>query len=379
VNWGFSPYAVKNIRPKGWFNIFIQMENNSVSTLKMSDLIDGLVGFVKALFASWKQALVVIVVCSLVATAYFLIQKPKYEGTASFILEEKSSMGGGLSGLASQFGVDIGGLAGSAGLFAGDNILDILKSRTIIDKVLLSKVDSSDAANKNTLADLYLDWSHQKNKWSDRADLANISFANCLPGTPHSRLQDSVLFVMYKRLTKKHVTVERINKKGSIIEVMTTSQSEVFSKLFSERLVSETMKMYIDIKTGTAARSILRLEKRSDSLMEILNSKSYKSASLQVLDANIAYKSTAVPVEVSQRDKTVTYALYTEVMKNLEASRMALAGQTPIINLLDSSKYPLEDQKYPFLILLAIGVAAGLLIHFAVVFISYHPETSSIS
>ncbi len=355
------------------------MENNTVSTLKMSDLIDGLVGFINALFASWKQAMLVILACCIVTSAYYFIQKPKYEGTASFILEEKSSMGGGLSGLASQFGVDIGGLTGSAGLFAGDNILDILKSRTIIDKVLLSKVDSANAVNKNTLADLYLDWSGQKNKWANKAELSNISFTNCEPGKPHSRLQDSVLFVIYKRLTKKNITVERINKKGSIIEVMTTSQSEVFSKLFSERLVAETMKMYIDIKTGTAARSILRLEKRSDSLMEILNSKSYKSASLQVLDANIAYKSTSVPVEVSQRDKTVTYALYTEVMKNLEASRMALAGQTPIINLLDSSKYPLEDQKYSFLILLAMGIGAGLLIHFAVVFISYNPQPSSIS
>jgi hypothetical protein len=131
------------------------------------------------------------------------------------------------------------------------------------------------------------------------------------------------------------------------------------------------MKMYIDIKTGTAARSILRLEKRSDSLMEILNSKSYKSASLQVLDANIAYKSTAVPVEVSQRDKTVTYALYTEVMKNLEASRMALAGQTPIINLLDSSKYPLEDQRQPFILLLLLGMVIGFVFHFIIIFFSY--------
>lgn len=348
-------------------------------TLKMSDLIDGIVGFIKTFFATWKQAFLLMIVCCAFTTAYYFIQKPKYEGAASFILEEKSSMGGGLSGLASQFGVDIGGLSGSSGLFAGDNILEILKSRTIIDRVLLSKVDSTNALNKNTLADLYLDWTNQKNKWMNRADLANISFANCVPGKANTRLQDSILFLIYKKLTKKHVTVERVNKKGSIIEVMTTSQSEIFSKLFSERLVAETMKMYLDIKTGTAARSILRLEKRSDSLMEILNSKSYKSASLQVLDANIAYKSTAVPVEVSQRDKSVTYALYTEVMKNLEASRMALAGQTPIINLLDSSKYPLEDQKYSFLILLGIGIAAGLLINFAVVFISYHPQTSSIS
>ncbi len=352
------------------------MENNTVATLKMGDLMNGVVDFFKALIASWKQALFLMIACVLLATIYYFIQKPKYEGTASFILEEKgSSMGGSLSGLASQFGVDIGSLTGSAGLFAGDNILDILKSRTIIEKVLLSKIDSSNTNIK--LADLYLDWSKLKSKWADKEGLANLSFDNCAPGKPNSRLQDSVLFVIYQKLSKKNITVERINKKGSIIEVTTVSQSEVFSKLFSERLVAETMKMYIDIKTGTAQKNIHRLEQRSDSLMQVLNSKSFKSASLQVLDANIAYKSAAVPVEVSQRDKTVTYALYTEIMKNLEASRMALAGQTPIINLLDNSKYPLEDQKFSFGILLAIGIIAGLLINFVIVFVTYQPKPSS--
>ena len=348
------------------------MENKPVSTLNMSDLINEVLGFVKALLASWKLALLLIIVCCFVATAYYFFQKPKYEGSASFILEEKgSSMGGGLSGLASQFGVDIGSLSGSAGLFAGDNILDIMKSRTIIEKVLLSKVDSTQAANKNTLADLYLDFNQLKKKWASRADLANLSFANVVPGTATTRLQDSVLFQIYQQLTKKNITVERLNKKGSIIEVATTTANEVFSKLFSERLVTETMKMYIDIKTSTAAKNIQRLERRSDSLMVVLNSKSFKSASLQVLDANIAYKSAAVPVEVTQRDKTVTYALYSEVMKNLEASRMALAGQTPIINLLDNSKYPLEDQRKPLSLLLFAGVALGLAAFFVIAFFNY--------
>ncbi|MEI8074777.1 MAG: Wzz/FepE/Etk N-terminal domain-containing protein [Bacteroidota bacterium] len=348
------------------------MENKLVSTLNMSDLINEVLGFVKALLASWKLALLLIIVCCFVATAYYFFQKPKYEGSASFILEEKgSSMGGGLSGLASQFGVDIGSLSGSAGLFAGDNILDIMKSRTIIEKVLLSKVDSTQAANKNTLADLYLDFNQLKKKWASRADLANLSFANVVPGTATTRLQDSVLFQIYQQLTKKNITVERLNKKGSIIEVATTTANEVFSKLFSERLVTETMKMYIDIKTSTAAKNIQRLERRSDSLMVVLNSKSFKSASLQVLDANIAYKSAAVPVEVTQRDKTVTYALYSEVMKNLEASRMALAGQTPIINLLDNSKYPLEDQRKPLSLLLFAGVALGLAAFFVIAFFNY--------
>ena len=348
------------------------MENKqSVPTLKMNDLLTEAAAFGRFLLSKTKLFLICIVAGLSLAGAYSFIQGPEFSGKASFILEEKSSMGGGLSGLASQFGFDIGGLTGSAGLFAGDNILDIIKSRTIVENVLLTKLDSTKGAGSATLADSFLDWSKLRKKWAKQEQLAAISFADCTPGKARTRLQDSALLVIYQKLTKKHLTVERLNKKGSIIEVVTKSSNEQFATLFTERLVLETMRMYVDLKTSVANRNIQRMETRSDSLMQLLNSKSYKSASLQVLDANVAYKAAAVPVEVTQRDKTVTYALYTEVMKNLEASRMAMAGQTPVINMLDHASSPLEDQQKALWIVLLLGAVAGFGIAFLIAFYTY--------
>lgn len=335
----------------------------SMQTVKMSELLDGASRFFTFVLAKIKLAIVCIVIGATMALLWSLLQKPKYEGKVSFILEEKSSgMGAGLSGLASQFGFDIGSLTGSAGLFAGDNILDILKSRTIIEKVLLSRIDSTAKKQTPTLADNFLTWGNLS---------VTCNYENTIPNQPNSRLQDSVLLLIYQKLIKKNLSVERLNKKGSIIEVNTVSPNETFSKLFTERLVMETIKMYVDIRTSVAAKNIYRLEMQSDSLMRLLNAKSYKSASLQVLDANAAFKATAVPVEVSQREKSVTYALYSEVMKNLEASKMALAGQTPVINLLDRAKYPLENKALPLWKVLLIGAFGGILLFGAFVFITY--------
>ncbi|MDP1842091.1 MAG: hypothetical protein Q8K64_01635 [Sediminibacterium sp.] len=351
--------------------------NNTIPTLNMNDLINGVLHFIGFLLSKIKLALVLVIIGLGIAFIYNLIQEPKYAAKVSFILEEKSSgMGGSLSGIASQFGFDIGGLTGSAGLFAGDNVLDILRSRTIIEKVLLTRVDTITNVKGATLADLYLNFSGLQKKWKNKAGLADINFNNTILGKPNTRLQDSVLLVIYKKLTKKQVTVERINKKGSIIAVETTTPNEVFAKLFTERLVLETMRMYVDLKTSVASRNIRRLEQRADSLMDLLNTKSYKNANLQVLDANIAYKSSAVPIELSQRDKTVTYSLYTEVIKNLEASRMAMAGQTPVINLLDTAKYPLENQQISLLKLLLGGAAAGFLLFVLICFFNYKGESN---
>lgn len=351
--------------------------SSSVPKLKVDDVLTELQAFLVFLFSKKKLFFVCIILGLITAFIYSIFQQPKFEAKASFILEEKTGgVGAGLSGLASQFGFDVGSLTGSVGLFAGDNILEIIKSRTIIEKVLLTKVDSSESIkqqtnNSETLADVYLQCSKLKQKWSNKEGLSSINFSSVSNEKPNSRLQDSVLLVIYNKIIKNNITVERLNKKGSIFQISTISSSEVFSKLFTERLVLETIRLYVDLKTSVSTRNIARLETRSDSLMKLLNATSYKSAALQVLDANAAFKTTTVPVEVSQRDKSVTYALYSEVMKNLEASRMGLANQTPVINMLDQAKYPLENQARTLWLLLLIGAIGGFVIAFSIVFYQY--------
>ena len=269
--------------------------------------------------ANWKKALLVFVSCIALSIAYYFYQKPKYEAITTFILEEKSS-GGGLSGLASQIGLDIGGLIGGGSVFAGDNILDILQSKAILQKVLVSKVDPSDSLNQK---------------------------------------QDSVINEIREYLLKKSLSVDRANKKGSIIKVQVNASNPVFARLLADRLVIEASKMFLSIRTGNALANIDRLQKRADSLLVLLNSKSYNAASTQLLDANPGMKVAGIPTEIAMRDKTVISTVYVEVMKNLEASKMLLSQQTPAIQILDKPSELLEDKRKSLLLLIIIGIAAG--------------------
>ena len=63
------------------------------------------------------------------AYAHFF-KEVQYTSKLTFAIEEKSGGGGSLLGLASQFGVDLGG--GGGGLFTSDNLLLLLKSNRII-------------------------------------------------------------------------------------------------------------------------------------------------------------------------------------------------------------------------------------------------------
>jgi hypothetical protein len=323
-------------------------------TIVLGDVIESM----KRFFSYLRSQFVLIALCAalgfILPLIYRAFQKPAYAASTTFILEEKSAAGGGLAGIASQVGLDLGSLGGGgSSVFTGDNILDIIKSRVIIEKVLLTPIAGNSG---KTLADLYIEFSGLKERLP-----APVSFASL---GAHSVYQDSVLYVMYEQIAKKNVTVDRLNKKGSIFKIVTISPNQVFSKNFAERLLKETTTYYVNVKTSSASANVKRLQARGGSLLRVLNAKSYNAASYQILDPNVAFKSMSVPAEVSSRDKSIVFSIYAEVTKNLEMSRIALVSQTPVIQLLDVPKYPLMDDRKSFVFLGFAGLFAGLLIGF---------------
>jgi hypothetical protein len=328
-------------------------------TIVLGDVIES----IKRFFSYLRSQFMLIALCAVVGLVlpliYRAMQKPAYAASTTFILEEKSAGGGGLAGIASQVGLDLGSLGSGSSLFTGDNILDIIKSRVIIEKVLLTPISGS--AGK-TLADLYLDFTGLGERLPAPVSFAILSDSAVAP--VHSVYQDSVLYVMYEQIAKKNVSVDRLNKKGSIFKIVTVSQNQVFSKNFAERLLKETTTYYVNVKTSTAAANVKRLQARGDSLLRVLNAKSYNAASFQILDPNVAFKSMSVPAEVSSRDKSIVFSIYAEVTKNLEMSRIALVSQTPVIQLLDVPKFPLMDDRKSYVFLGFAGLLAGLLVGF---------------
>jgi uncharacterized protein involved in exopolysaccharide biosynthesis len=266
-------------------------------------------------------------------------------------VEDKSGRGsGGLSGLASQFGIDAGGLTGGgAGLFDGDNVLEIIKSRGIIEKVLLTKMNN--AVNGQTIADYYIQISDFKSAFeSKNINSKSLNFIAIAEGTKHSVVQDSILYILYAEISK-NLTVEKRNKKSTIITLQVSSPDQVFSKTFAEELIKQTSDLYIDIKTGNLSKSIGKIQRKADSLQNSLVG-IYQNSFQINMSRN----------DLSERDKTFSSTLYAEVVKNLETLKLSLINQTPVIQVLDTPKLPLFDQRLPGRYFLVIGFAVGFLL-----------------
>ncbi len=353
--------------------------------IKLSDILTLIRKFMSYIMTKIRIFVVVTIISCLLSILFWFYQDDKYNAVATFIVEEGSSKSGGLSGIASQFGIDIGSLMGGGGasLFSGDNIFEIMKSRKIITKVLLSKDE-----NGQSLADLYIHF--KKVKLSKNFKFQDsVNFSKNPIDSNFKIYQDSILNIIYKNLIQNNINIEKLNKKSSIITVSVFSPNEKFSKLFIERLVKETSDLYIEIKVGNLSKSINKIQKKADSLENILQNISQKSSKLvlptqqKLFNENTAltlskenffseftYKNT-VPSEYVTRNRTVAFTLYGEVIKNLETLKISLVNQTPIIQVLDLPQFPLNNQKIRLYLILLFGLIVGIFISLGVILFMY--------
>ena len=296
----------------------------------------------------------------LVQSVSFL-KKPRYSAELTFVLEDsKGSALSSYAGLASQFGIDLGGASASSGVFSGDNIMEFLKSRLMVEKALLSPLIHNKKVQ--SLADYYIEFTEKRESWDNKAELKGLTFPITTGRSGLTMRQDSVLGVLYEEIVKNYLSVTKPDKTLSFISVKCTTKDPIFSKTFTERLVKEATDFYIMTKTQRSLKSVNTLQAKADSLEFLLNRKTFAVAAQQDLNFNPARNKAGVSNELLMRDKIMLQTMYGEVVKNLELSRMAMAQETPLIQVVDVPILPLKELKIGKIKAIIIGsFVAGFL------------------
>ena len=322
-----------------------KVSNNS-DEISLKELILKIREWWRYLLSKWLTILIAIAIGGAIGLTYSFFKKPVYKAELSFALQDEKS-GGGLSsalGLASQFGIDLGG-ADAGGEFSGDNLLELMKSRLMVEKTLLTAVPID--GRKETLAELYIDFNKLRDNWEGKPGLENIHF---LPDTDRSKFtlkQDSILGVFHNDLVKNNLIVDKIDKKLSIISISVSSKNELFSKYFAEVLEKGVSDFYIQTKTKKAAKNVAILQRQTDSVRQALNSAiSGVAMSADVNpNPNPSLQTLRVPSQRRQVDVQANTAILSELVKNLEMAKMSLLQETPLIQVIDRPILPLEKER----------------------------------
>ncbi|QEK52215.1 lipopolysaccharide biosynthesis protein [Pedobacter aquae] len=324
--------------------------NTAEDEISLKELILKLKEWYLYLLSKWKTILIAGILGGALGLAYAYMKKPVYTATTTFVLEEGES-GGGLgayAGIASMVGIDLGG--GGGGIFKGENILELYKSRKMIQETLLSQ--DTFEGKQQLLIDRYIEFNKLRESWKEKPELANLNFSADLKG--YNRLRDSLMGKIVENINNGVLSVSKPDKKLSIIKVDVVSKDELFAKSFADNIVAKVNQFYVETKTKKSIENVAILQYQTDSVRRVLNN-SIGGVAAEIdanPNTNPAFQKLRVGSQKKQMDVQAAGAVYEELVKNLELSKITLRQDKPLIQVIDEPVLPLKMDK--------IGKAKGI-------------------
>ena len=175
--------------------------------------------------------------------------------------------------------------------------------------------------------------------------IQEIHFLVDQPKSTFSYQQDSLLYITGLEFADNFIVAQRPDRKLNIFEVSVSSPDEKFTKVFTDRIVDETNKFYVEIRTKKAKETLDILEDRVATMKGNLNSSISNKAAAQDVNVNPAFSAGQVPVLKQQTNIQVYGAAYGEMFKNLELARFQYLNEIPLMQIIDPADYPMKKIK----------------------------------
>lgn len=337
----------------------------STNQFTLAEVIQNLRQWLAFFISQWKVLLIAGVLGLGGGALISVLKKPVFHAETSFVLEEGDGPGlGQMSGLASLVGVNLGSLGSTSGLFQGDNIMELYRSDRMIGESLLSPF-----SEEKLLIDRFVEFEKLDEKWASKVDFSALDFSKARD--QFSVTQDSVVQEISKLIRERQLSVAKPDRKLSIIQVSISSKDEAFAKVFNETLVNKVNTFYFETKTKKTGENLRILQTQADSVRAILdeNIGAYASAQDRVPNANPLLTSGTVESRKRQIDVQATAAVYQEIVKNLEIAKVNHRNNSPLIQIIDSPRFPLKRTEIRLVKGMVYGgVIAGLMTLFGLYF-----------
>lgn len=301
----------------------------------------------------WAKKWIVVVaglIGGVIGLIYAWNKKITYTAHYTFTVGGSSSTSPSLGGLSSLFNLGGGGMDA----FTGDNVLELLKSPTLMEKTLLSPVlYNGDSITFMEYA-LICDSTRaacEKEKESDngnpreKVSICDVTFPIGQDRATFTRAQDSILAQKANGFISHNVAVARRDKKLSFMEYSFYHTDEAFTKSFSEAHLKAVSDFYIDTKTALARKNVESFQSKADSVRKSLDQCFSRRAAYSDANRNANGQYLNVTQWKIDTDIQILSTTYTEMIKNIEMLKLNLAKETPLIQIIDEPRYPLPNDK----------------------------------
>tara|TARA_Y100001978_G_scaffold176450_2_gene169342 strand:- start:506 stop:1543 length:1038 start_codon:yes stop_codon:yes gene_type:complete len=328
---------------------------DKTNDISLKELLKIFSEYKSELFSNKKLIIFSVLFFCVLSLIFSTLIKSKYKADITFVVQSpvnESSNLKNLGNIASSFGFNVGG---SASTFSKENVIELFKSRRIIEATLLKSDDIKDKKNI-LLIDYYTNTNKLRNSkhWiEDKID--NIDFEI------KSNKRDSIISLFWNDIVEDNLQVSFNSKDASIITLSFIFQDQYFAKVFVENIIKEMEKIYVKYKTAQSRNTLDFIQNRADSVYFELQLAEEDYAKIQDINQRIVKFSGRLKELQLMRSVQVLNTMYIELIKNLELSKLTLLKETPIIEVLDGPVLPLKDDKIKSLYLLIMSIFLAIL------------------
>lgn len=311
------------------------MNEKEASNKSLREFIINTQQWISYFKSKWKLLLLTAIAGLVIGLAYCYLKPVQYKAQTDFFVNNDD----GGSSAASIPGLSMLGISstGTQGLFVGDNLIWLYNSQKMIEQTLLSPMDSS--GRPILYGVIAIDWKLQR------------KFGKLLKQPFPLNRRDSTIGPALQRILTATVNVVRsdymmvtaANQDGTIISVSFTSKDEKLSKIFIDDIVRNVNAYYINFKTQKMSEQVAVLAGKVNEYNKDLTGSIYKSASSRqsVPNPNPNLPTIQAAPQRSDVNVQINATLYSQLVAQLEAAKLTLAKETPIIQIINEPKYPL--------------------------------------
>lgn len=330
--------------------------------ITLKELIEKLLEFWRELWAK-KWWIILITIPFLVYFGYKAKNSvTTYNAVLTYTLSDGSGGGGGLSGILGSFGLGKGGKVNL------DRIVELSKSRNIIQKVLFTKVvldtlgDTPDyiANHLLVLYELDKEWTNENKDWTGfRFNSDSIKTFN------HDEL--SALKKLHGKVVggkdvKNPIFSNGFNEDTGILAMTSNTVDEELSITICNEVYRELKKYYELSSTKGGQNTFDFVEAKKDSILNLLKSKKYQLAKFEDSHRDLTDPTLLVQKSMIETEIQKLTLMYGEVTKNYEIADFSLETSTPDITIIDEPLPPLDPIGVSLLMELIKGGLLGGLI-----------------
>lgn len=324
----------------------LMSEESKTSSMSLTDIVTIVKKYWNFL---WEKKWIIIisgVLCGILGFVYVCNKKITYTAHYVFTVGNSGSSNG--FSLSSLLGMN----GGSMDAFSGDNVLELLKSRTIVEKTLLSPClyegDTITFMEYSLICDSVrakCELGEMKKKDENQVSICDVSFPVGQERETFTRAQDSILMMKSGNLLKHNIAVSRRDKKLSYMEYDFIYTDEDFAKSFSAEHLKVAADFYVQTKTHISGTNLYSFQQKADSVRRELDKTIAKSSAFLDGNRNASGSYVTAQLKKYEIDIQVLSTTYQEIQKNIKALELDLARETPLIQIIDKPVLPLSNDK----------------------------------